>query len=86
MMNGEQVIEHIGQLFCVFVNDLFHVDLVGCCSEEIKKSKFNSMIGLVDRERVDAELYDDYETVKAREVCIISFCYIGCVILRGRLI
>lgn len=27
------------------------------------------MIGLVDRERVDEELYDDYETAKAREVC-----------------
>ena len=27
------------------------------------------MIGLVDRERVDEELYDDYETEKAREVC-----------------
>lgn len=39
------------------------------CSEEILKTKFNSMIGLVDRERVDAELYDDYETAKAREVC-----------------
>lgn len=26
------------------------------------------MIGLVDRERVDQELYDDYETAKAREV------------------
>ncbi|OMP04162.1 hypothetical protein COLO4_09893 [Corchorus olitorius] len=35
--------------------------------EEIVKSKFNSMIGLVDRERVDAELYDDFETAKARE-------------------
>lgn len=35
--------------------------------EEIGKSKFNSMIGLVDRERVDEELYDDYETAKARE-------------------
>ncbi|KAJ1424422.1 Ribosomal protein S13-like, H2TH [Sesbania bispinosa] len=35
--------------------------------EEIIKSKFNSMIGLVDRERVDAALYDDYETQKARE-------------------
>ncbi|GLU24169.1 hypothetical protein SLE2022_401250 [Rubroshorea leprosula] len=35
--------------------------------EEIGRSKFNSMIGLVDRERVDAELYDDYETAKARE-------------------
>lgn len=35
--------------------------------EEIGKSKFNSMIGLVDRERVDEALYDDYETTKARE-------------------
>ncbi|KAG5398073.1 hypothetical protein IGI04_019887 [Brassica rapa subsp. trilocularis] len=35
--------------------------------EEIGKSKFNSMIGLIDRERVDTKLYDDYETDKARE-------------------
>ncbi|XP_050221916.1 DNA topoisomerase 6 subunit B [Mercurialis annua] len=35
--------------------------------EEIGKSKFNTMIGLVDRDRVDAELYDDFETAKARE-------------------
>ncbi|RVX13007.1 DNA topoisomerase 6 subunit B [Vitis vinifera] len=35
--------------------------------EEIGKSKFNSMIGLVDRERIDEELYDDFETAKARE-------------------
>lgn len=28
------------------------------------------MIGLVDRERIDAELYDDFETAKAREVSI----------------
>ncbi|XP_068637644.1 DNA topoisomerase 6 subunit B [Aristolochia californica] len=35
--------------------------------EEITKMKFNSMIGLVDRERVDEELYDDYETAKVRE-------------------
>ncbi|EEF48847.1 Type II DNA topoisomerase VI subunit B, putative [Ricinus communis] len=35
--------------------------------EEMGKSKFNSLIGLVDRERVDEELYDDYETTKARE-------------------
>ncbi|KAB1227704.1 DNA topoisomerase 6 subunit B [Morella rubra] len=35
--------------------------------EEIGKNKFNSMIGLVDRDRVDEELYDDYETAKARE-------------------
>lgn len=27
------------------------------------------MIGLADRERVDEELYDDFETAKAREVC-----------------
>lgn len=36
--------------------------------EEINKSKFNTMIGLVDRERVDEELYDDFESAKAREV------------------
>ncbi|KAI9195324.1 hypothetical protein LWI28_013817 [Acer negundo] len=35
--------------------------------EEIGKNKFNSMIGLVDRERVDEALYDDFETAKARE-------------------
>uniref|UniRef100_A0A0E0B0P9 DNA topoisomerase VI subunit B transducer domain-containing protein n=1 Tax=Oryza glumipatula TaxID=40148 RepID=A0A0E0B0P9_9ORYZ len=35
--------------------------------EEITKSKFNTMIGLVDRERIDEELYDDFESVKARE-------------------
>eukprot|EP00249_Psilotum_nudum_P016619 c25911_g1_i1 orf=138-2168(+) len=35
--------------------------------EEISKTKFNSMIGLIDRERVDAALYDDYESAKARE-------------------
>ncbi|OAY68721.1 DNA topoisomerase 6 subunit B [Ananas comosus] len=35
--------------------------------EEINKSKFNTMIGLVDRERVDEELYDDFESAKARE-------------------
>lgn len=39
------------------------------------------MIGLVDRERVDAALYDDYETDKAREVCLIPLIYIGFVIL-----
>lgn len=36
------------------------------------------MIGLVDRERVDEELYDDYETAKAREVyapsIVFNFC------------
>lgn len=35
--------------------------------EEIGKSTFNSMIGLADHERIDAELYDDFETAKARE-------------------
>lgn len=40
-------------------------------SEEIGRSKFNSMIGLTDLDRVDAELYDDFETVKAREVCAL---------------
>jgi hypothetical protein len=48
------------------------------CSEEIIKSKFNSMIGLIDRERVDAALYDDFETEKAREVCSILFYSIYC--------
>lgn len=42
-------------------------------SEEINKSKFNSMIGLIDRERVDEALYGDFETDKAREVCTLSF-------------
>jgi hypothetical protein len=37
--------------------------------EEITRSKFNTMIGLVERERVDAALYDDFESDKAREVC-----------------
>lgn len=31
------------------------------------------MIGLVDRERIDAELYDDFETDKARDVSISYF-------------
>lgn len=35
------------------------------------------MIGLVDRERVDAQLYDDYETAKAREVCV---CVLGSIL------
>lgn len=37
-------------------------------SEEIGKSKYNTMIGLSDYERVDAALYDDFESDKAREV------------------
>ncbi|KAK8936531.1 DNA topoisomerase 6 subunit B [Platanthera zijinensis] len=35
--------------------------------EEITKMNFNTMIGLVDRERVDTALYDDFESAKARE-------------------
>ncbi|XLS63203.1 hypothetical protein HN51_017431, partial [Arachis hypogaea] len=35
--------------------------------EEIKKSKFNSMIGLIDCGRVVVQLYDDYETEKVHE-------------------
>lgn len=35
--------------------------------EEITKSTFNTMIGLIDRERVDAALYGDFESEKARE-------------------
>ncbi|KAG0600569.1 hypothetical protein M758_11G044100 [Ceratodon purpureus] len=35
--------------------------------EEISRSTFNAMIGLVDRERVDAALYDDFESEKAKE-------------------
>lgn len=41
--------------------------LIEITIEDIEKSKFNSMIGLVDRDRVDEELYDDHETAKARE-------------------
>ncbi|KAL7113353.1 hypothetical protein ACP275_04G056200 [Erythranthe tilingii] len=35
--------------------------------EEIGKNQYNSMIGLADHGRVDEALYDDFETVKARE-------------------
>lgn len=31
------------------------------------------MIGLIDRERVDEELYDDFESAKAREVFLLCF-------------
>lgn len=40
-------------------------------SEEIGRSKFNSLIGLADHERRDEALYDDFESAKAREVWII---------------
>lgn len=32
------------------------------------------MIGLADHERIDAELYDDFETAKAREVGVFLQC------------
>ncbi|XP_019164113.1 PREDICTED: DNA topoisomerase 6 subunit B isoform X1 [Ipomoea nil] len=35
--------------------------------EEIGRTKFNSLIGLAERDRVDEALYDDFETAKARE-------------------
>ncbi|KAK1259723.1 DNA topoisomerase 6 subunit B [Acorus gramineus] len=35
--------------------------------EEISRNKFNTMIGLIDRERVDEALYDDFESSKNRE-------------------
>ncbi|KAM0009757.1 putative DNA topoisomerase (ATP-hydrolyzing) [Helianthus debilis subsp. tardiflorus] len=41
--------------------------LVEVTIEEINKSKFSSMIGLIDRERIDEALYGDFETDKARE-------------------
>lgn len=34
------------------------------------------MIGLADRERVDEELYDDFETTKAREVCTLVILFL----------
>nr|GMD13073.1 DNA topoisomerase 6 subunit B isoform X2 [Ipomoea batatas]GMD20649.1 DNA topoisomerase 6 subunit B isoform X2 [Ipomoea batatas] len=46
----------------------FLIDHALCyCSEEIGRMKFNSLIGLAERERVDEALYDDFETAKARE-------------------
>lgn len=60
--------------------DGFWFELVFLYSEDIEKSKFNSMIGLVDRDRVDQELYDDHETEKAREVCILMIWLLSFVI------
>lgn len=51
----------------------FLIDHALCyCSEEIGRMKFNSLIGLAERERVDEALYDDFETAKAREVLCFS--------------
>jgi hypothetical protein len=52
--------------------------------EEITKSKFNTMIGLVDRERVDEALYGDFESDKAREV-ILSIVEVPLRIFIGKL-
>uniref|UniRef100_A0A5B6YH47 DNA topoisomerase 6 subunit B n=2 Tax=Davidia involucrata TaxID=16924 RepID=A0A5B6YH47_DAVIN len=49
------------------VESISELPIVEITIEEIGRSKFNSMIGLVDRERIDEELYDDFETAKARE-------------------
>ncbi|KAA8549565.1 hypothetical protein F0562_001417 [Nyssa sinensis] len=49
------------------VESISELPVVEITIEEIGRSKFNSMIGLVDRERIDEELYDDFETAKARE-------------------
>lgn len=37
------------------------------------------MIGLADHQRIDEALYDDYESAKAREVCvpvIMNYCHV----------
>jgi hypothetical protein len=39
------------------------------------------MIGLIDRERVDAALYDDFETEKAREVCCVQFYFTAFIVV-----
>lgn len=44
------------------------------------------MIGLVDRERVDAALYDDYETEKAREVSIVLAIFVFAFALRSMML
>eukprot|EP00850_Spirogloea_muscicola_P004555 SM000019S05099 [mRNA] locus=s19:960297:966539:- [translate_table: standard] len=46
------------------IGQLPHVEVT---IEEISRSSFNSMIGLVELERVDAELYDDFENERAKE-------------------
>ncbi|KAG9156217.1 hypothetical protein Leryth_021623 [Lithospermum erythrorhizon] len=44
--------------------------------EEIGKSKYNSMIGVADYERIDEALYDNYETAKDREVCVLTIYFL----------
>ncbi|XP_074290062.1 DNA topoisomerase 6 subunit B-like [Silene latifolia] len=49
-----------------------NLPLVEITIEEIGKTKFNSMIGLIDRERVDQALYDDFESTKARQKRLVK--------------
>ena len=56
-------------IFSIFSDNLM-LSVLFYGREEISKSRYNSMIGLVDRERIDKELYDDFESDKAREVVL----------------
>lgn len=70
-----------GNSFCTSSIELLCticVELYSICSEEIDKTKFNSMIGLDHRERVDEALYGDYESAKAREVRLLQCSCIFC--------
>lgn len=40
--------------------------------EEISQSKLNTLMGVQDRERIDAELYGDFESAKAREKRLVK--------------
>ncbi|KAG5594996.1 hypothetical protein H5410_036228, partial [Solanum commersonii] len=51
----------------VFAESIFELPVVEITIEEIGLSKFNSMIGLGDRECRDEALYADFEKAKARE-------------------
>jgi hypothetical protein len=41
-------------------------------SEEIERSRFNALVGLVDQDRIDEELYGDFETEKSKEVSFLT--------------
>jgi hypothetical protein len=41
-------------------------------SEEIERSRFNALVGLVDQDRIDEELYGDFETEKSKEVSSLT--------------
>jgi hypothetical protein len=40
------------------------------CSEEVSRARLNSLRGLGDHERVDEQLYHDYESEDARKVSL----------------